>query len=53
MMLVGIYYQIILIGDSVLLGGLKLRYEVLGVFGLDENVVEYRYDEYSILHGIH
>ena len=40
-MLVSIFYQIILIiGESVLLRGLKLGYEVLYVYGLDAKYLE-------------
>ena len=46
---IAIYYQIILIlGDSVLLGGFELGDEVLDVFDVDEKIVECRSDEYSI-----
>ena len=43
MMLIAIYYHIILIlGDTVLLGGLQLRYEFLEVYvyGVDKKYVE-------------
>ena len=49
-----IYYTIILIlGDSVLLGGFKIGYEVLSVFGVDDKFVECRSDEDFILYGRH
>ena len=41
LILVEIYYQIIMIiGDSVLLGGFKIGYEVLDVFGIYDKFVE-------------
>ena len=40
-MLIYIFYQIILIlGESVLLVGLKLGYEVLNVYGVDVKYIE-------------
>ena len=45
MMMIDILYQIILIlGDSVLLGGLKLVYEVLDIYGVDAKILECRSD---------
>ena len=44
-MLIEIYYHIIIIlGDYVLLGVFKIVDEVLGVFGVDEKVLEFRSD---------
>ena len=54
MMLIEISNHIILIlGDSVLLGGFKLGYEVLDVYGVDEKIIECRYDEYLIFYERH
>ena len=48
--MVAIYHHIvIIIGDYVLLGGFKLGDKVLALFGLDEDFVECRSDEYFIL----
>ena len=53
-MWISIFYQITLIlVDSILLGGLKLGYEILDVYGVDAKFVECRSDEYSILYGKH
>ena len=50
LVLIEIYNHIILVlGDYVLLGGFKLRDEVLNIYGADEIIVEFRYDEYFIL----
>ena len=39
-MLIAIFYQIILIlGDSVLMGGFKLGYELLDVYSVEANVL--------------
>ena len=53
-MLIEIYHYIILIiGDSVLLGGFELGDEALDVYGVDAKVVECRYDEGFILYARH
>ena len=53
-MLIEISYQIILIlKDSVLLGGLELEDEVLDVYGTNANFLECRSDEDSILYDRH
>ena len=45
-MLIAIFYQIILIlGDSVLMSGFKLGYELLDVYGVEANVLEWISDE--------
>ena len=54
MILIGISNHIILIlGDSILLGRFKLGDEVLDVYGVDEKIVECRYDECFILYERH
>ena len=39
---------ILILGDSILLGRLKIGDEVLGVYGVDEEILEFRSDEYFI-----
>ena len=54
MRLIEIYHQIILIfGDSVLLDGIELGDEVIGVYGVDAKILECRYYEHFILYDIH
>ena len=54
MIIISIFYQIILVfGESVLLGGFKIRDEVLDVYGVDAKYLESRYDEYFILYDRH
>ena len=54
MILIYIFYQIILIiGEYVLLGGLKLGYEVFDVYVVDAKYIEYSSDEDFILHDRH
>ena len=49
--MIEIYHHIILIlGDSVLLGGFELGDEVLGVYGVVAKFVEYISDEEFILY---
>ena len=50
-MLIYIFYQMILIlEDSVLLGGFELVYEVLDYYGVYETFLQCRSDEDLILH---
>ena len=42
--------NILLIGDFVLLCGLKLGDDVLGIYGVDKKSVECRSDEYFIFY---
>ena len=54
LMLITISYHIIMIiGDSVLLGGFKPGDEVIDVFCVDKTIVECRCDEYFILYVRH
>ena len=54
MTLIEISYPIIqILGDSILLGGFKLGYEVFDTFGVDENFVEFICDSAFILYEIH
>ena len=52
-MLIYIFYQInMIIVESILLGGLKIRYEFLDVYGVDAKYIECRSDEDFILYDI-
>ena len=54
MMQISILHQIILVfGDSVSLGVLKLGDEVLDFYGVDTNFLECRYDEDFVLYDRH
>ena len=54
LILIAISYQvIIIIGDSVLLGGFKLGYEVLCVFNVDAKILECRCDVDFMLYVKH
>ena len=53
-MLIYIFYQIVLIlGESVLLGGFELGDEVLDVYGVDAKYLKFRSDEDFIFYGRH
>ena len=48
-----IFYQIsMILGDSVLLGGFKIEYEVLDIYGVDTKYIESISDEDLILYEI-
>ena len=52
-MMISIFYQIILIlRESILLGGFKLIDEVPNVYGVDAKYLECRSDEDFIVHDI-
>ena len=54
LLLVAIYYQLILIlGESVLLGGFQLGEDLIDVFCVEKTFVEYRSDENFILYDRH
>ena len=53
-MLISILYQIIMIlGDSIWLGGFKLEDEVFDVYDVDAKYLECRYDEDFIMYDRH
>ena len=47
------YYINLIIGDSILLGGLELLYDFLDVNGTDAKILEWRADEDFIFYDIH
>ena len=54
LMLISILYQIIMIlGDSIWLGGFKLEDEVFDVYDVDAKYLECRYDEDFIMYDRH
>ena len=54
MVLIEISYQIVLIiGDSLLLGGLELGDQFFGVYGVYDKFVKCRSNEYFILYDRH
>ena len=47
------YHIIMILGDSVLLGGFEIGDEVLDAYGVDTKFVEFRYDEELIFYDRH
>ena len=47
------YHIFLIIGDSLLLGGFELGYELFGVYFVSDKFIKCRYDEYLILYDRH